>query len=55
MYRAEQITDAIYVYKKTNLANMIHDNCSHIKSEEKNQLFRLSTSFEDSINGTLGN
>ena len=36
MYRAEQIADAIYVYiKKTNLANIIHDNCSHLKSEEK--------------------
>ena len=30
-------------------------NCSHLKSEEKNQLFRLTTSFEEIINGTLGN
>ena len=38
-YRAEQIADANY--EKANLANIIHDNCSHLKSEEKNQLFRL--------------
>ena len=40
MYPAEQIADAIYEYKKNNLANIIHNNC---------------TSFEDLINGTLGN
>ena len=40
--------------KKFNLANIIHDNCSHLKSEEKNKLFRLLTSFKDLFDGTLG-
>ncbi len=41
-------------YKKTNLAQVTHDHCHHLSSQQQNKLLRLLVEYEDLFDGTLG-
>ena len=48
-----QITDA--KYEKTDLRQVVEDNCTHLGSLERTALLELLKEFKEFFDGTLGN
>ena len=41
-------------YEKSNLAEIIHEHCAHLSSQQRNNMLKLLTKYEELFNGTLG-
>ena len=50
--RVVEILDA--KYEKANLAQVVHDHCGHLSSQQQSKLLRLLVEHEELFDGTLG-